>query len=77
MGQFQTRLREAEVVLRILGFRNGPERRKRVGIAAYWEQWEHVLLVAGSPLHVNFYVCTGLGVYRSRVPLGMYCSVFS
>lgn len=76
MGQFQTRLREAEVVLRILGFRNGPERRKRVGIA-YWEQWEHVLLVAGSPLHVNFYVCTGLGYIEVESPLGIYCSVFS
>ena len=77
MGQFQTCLREAEVVLRILGFRNGPELRERVGIAPYWEQWGHVLFVAGSPLHVNFYVYTGLGVYRSRVLLGICYPVFS
>ena len=77
MGQFQTCLREAEVVLRILGFRNGPELRERVGIAPYWEQWGHVLFVAGSPLRVNFYVYTALGVYRSRVLLGICYPVFS
>lgn len=42
-----------------------------------WEQWGHVLPVAASLLHVNFYVYTGLGLYRNRVPLGIYYSVFS